>query len=218
VRDDVLDAISARVLARPDGFVRVGIDGVDGSGKTTFADALAAHLLAHTRDVVRIRADDFLNPRAIRHRHGRDSPEGFFLDSYDVPRLRLDVLDPFSPHGSGRYRESALDPATDLPLEPPWQQAEPGAVLVLDGMFLHRDELVDAWDISVLLDVPFAETVRRMSVRDGTNPDPEHPSMRRYVEGQRLYFRTCDPRSRADVVIDNTDVDGPRIVDGQARR
>jgi uridine kinase len=78
--------------------------------------------------------------------------------------------------------------------------------------------LVDAWDISVLLDVPFTETVRRMSVRDGTSPDPEHSTMRRYVEGQRLYFRTCDPRSRADVVIDNSDVDEPRIVDVQTRR
>jgi uridine kinase len=218
VREDVLAELSRLVPARPDGFVQVGIDGVDGSGKTTFADALAEHLRLRGRAVVRIRADGFLNPRAIRHRRGRDSPEGFFLDSYDVPRLRLDVLDPFSPHGSGRYRESALDLAADLPLERPWQQAEPGAVLVLDGMFLHRDELVDTWDLSVLLDVPFAETARRMSLRDGSNPDPEHPSMRRYVEGQRLYFRTCDPRSRADVVIDNTDVDGPRIVDGQARR
>jgi uridine kinase len=218
VRDDVLDEISALVPSRPDGFVRVGIDGVDGSGKTTFADALAEQLTSLGRDVVRIRADDFLNPRAVRHRRGRDSPEGFFLDSYDVTRMRVDALDPFSPSGSGRYRAAALDLAADVPLDPPWQQADPGAVLVLDGMFLHRHEMAGVWDLSVLLDVPFTETVRRMSVRDGTVDDPQHPSMRRYVEGQRLYFRTCDPYTRADVVVDNTDVADPRIVSRQARR
>ena len=218
MRDDVLDEISALVPSRPDGFVRVGVDGVDGSGKTTFADALADHLRRNAREVVRIRADDFLNPRAIRHRRGRDSPEGFFHDSYDVARLRLDVLDPFSPRGSGRYRESALDLVADLPHDPPWRQAEAGSVLVIDGMFLHREELAGTWDLSILLDVPFTEAARRMSVRDGTHPDPEHPSMRRYVEGQRLYFRTCDPRARADVVVDNTDVDDPRVVTRQPRR
>jgi len=218
VRVDVLSEIAALVPLRPDGFVRVGIDGVDGSGKTTFADALADHLRTQGRDVVRIRADDFLNPRAVRHRLGRDSPEGFFLDSYDVARLRLDVLDPFSPRGSGRYRDAALDLAADLPLDPPWQQAVPGSVLVLDGMFLHRDELAGAWDLSVLLDVPFTETVRRMALRDGTNPDVDHPSMGRYVEGQRLYLRACDPRTRADVVVDNTDVLDPLIVARQPRR
>ena len=218
MRDDVLAEIATLVPERPDGFVRVGIDGVDGSGKTTFADALAEHLRATGRDVVRIRADDFLNTRAVRHRRGRDSPEGFFLDSYDVPRLRLDVLDPFSPSGSGRYRDSALDLAADLPLDPPWQQAPHGAVLVLDGMFLHRDELAGEWDVSVLLDVPFSETLRRMAARDGSPSDPAHPSMRRYVEGQRLYLGTCDPSSRADLVVDNTDVTDPQVVRRHARR
>jgi uridine kinase len=188
VRADVLARIAALVPERPHGFARVGVDGVDGAGKTTFADALAAHLRTAGRPVVRVSADDFLHPRAVRHRRGRDSPEGFFHDSYDLDRLRLDVL------------------------EPPWQQARPGSVLVLDGMFLHRDELVGTWDVSVLLDVPFEETARRMSVRDGSNPDPQHPSMRRYVEGQRLYFRLCDPRGRASVVVDNTDPERPRIV------
>jgi len=31
----------------------------------------------------------------------------------------------------------------------------PGVVLVLDGLFLHRDELHDPWELSVFLDVPF---------------------------------------------------------------
>jgi uridine kinase len=67
---------------------------------------------------------------------------------------------------------------------------------------------------TVFLDVPFTETARRMAVRDGTDPDPEHPRTRRYVEGQRLYFAACEPQKRADVVVDNRDFDTPRLVRG----
>ena len=78
------------------------------------------------------------------------------------------------------------------------------AVVIVEGMFLHRDELADRWDWSVFLDVPFTETARRMAERDGGHPDPEHPSMRRYVEGQRIYFAACRSRERATVVMDST--------------
>ena len=45
--------------------------------------------------MVRACADDFLNPAAIRHARGRDSPEGFFLDSYDLGQARyFEACDP----------------------------------------------------------------------------------------------------------------------------
>ena len=82
---------------------------------------------------------------------------------------------------------------------------------MLDGLFLHRQELRDYWDLSIYLDVPFAVSAARMAVRDGTNPDPEHPSMARYVGGQRLYLAECNPAGLADFVIDNADWDQPLV-------
>ncbi|WP_285548772.1 uridine kinase [Actinoplanes regularis] len=192
--------------------VRVAVDGVDGAGKTVFADELAAVVEASGRPVVRISLDDFLNTRAVRYQRGRTSPEGFWADSYDYRRFESDVLAAFRPGGSRRYRSVAYDLGTDTVLEPEPHVAAPGTVLLVDGMFLHRDELSATWDLSVFLDVPFAVTAGRMAVRDGSNPDPEHPSMRRYVEGQRIYLRTCSPRQRATVLIDNRDVEVPRII------
>ena len=208
-RDRVLAELAAAVPApRGDDCVRVGVDGPDGAGKTMFADALAAAL---GRPSVRISLDDFHHVRAIRHRRGRDSPEGFWRDSYDYPRFRTDVLEPLGPGGSRRYRPAAHDVASDAVLTPEPRTAPPGAVLIVDGLFLHRDELAGVWDFSIFLDVPFTETARRMAARDGTPPDPGHPGMRRYVGGQRLYFAACDPRQRADVVVDNSDFGNPRI-------
>jgi uridine kinase len=212
-RRRLLDEIAGRVPTHAGGDgVRVAVDGPDGSGKTMFADGLAAALRARNRPVVRVSLDDFHHVRAIRYRRGRYSPEGFWLDSYDYARFRADVLDPWAPGGSRRYRPAAHDLTTDASLAPEPRTAPPGAVLVVDGLFLHRDGIAPVWDLSVFLDVPFTETARRMAVRDGTHPDPGHPGMRRYVEGQRIYYRACAPHRRATVLVDNSDYDEPRIV------
>jgi uridine kinase len=83
--------------------------------------------------------------------------------------------------------------------------------VVIDGIFLHRDELLEAWDYSIFLDVPFKLSVARMAARDGSAPDPADPSVVRYVEGQRMYLRACRPWERATVVIDNSQPDFPRL-------
>lgn len=191
--------------------VRVAVDGMDGSGKTTFATQLAAALRDRGRSVVHVSADDFHHVTAIRHRRGRDSAEGFWLDSYDYQALAENVLNPFAPDGSRRYRPGVHNVATDELLDLPWQTAPARAVLLVDGLFLHRDELAGVWDFSVFLDAPFEVTVARMAKRDGSHPDPRHPSVARYVEGQRLYFAACSPWRRADLVIDNTNVASPTI-------
>ncbi|GIE97022.1 uridine kinase [Paractinoplanes rishiriensis] len=196
---------------------RVAIDGPDGAGKTVFADRLAESLRARGDVVVRISLDDFHHVREIRYRRGRDSPEGFWLDSFNYARFRTDVLTPFAPGGSRHYRPAAHDLTTDAVLTPPLQTATPEAILLVDGLFLHRDELAGAWDFSVFLEVPFTETARRMSLRDGCAPDPSDPSLRRYVQAQRLYFAACSPQSRATVVLDNADYNAPKVIRPEPR-
>lgn len=188
----------------------MAIDGVDGSGKTTFAANLAAEI--QHRPVIVIHVDDFLNPSPIRHSRGRHSPEGFWRDTYNYAAVRESVLVPLGPSGHGRYSPVAYDLLTDRTVPAMPLQAPANAVVLVEGMFLHRDELAASWDASVFLDVPFAETAARMATRDGSNPDPEHPSMRRYIHGQRLYFEAARPWERATYVIDNSDFRSPRIV------
>lgn len=72
----LLDDIATRVPAPPgDDCVLVAVDGVDGAGKTVFADELADRLRAGGRPVIRIGINGFHQVRAVRLRRGRDSPE-----------------------------------------------------------------------------------------------------------------------------------------------
>ena len=102
MRRRLLDDIAARILhiSRP-GVVLVAVDGVDGAGKSTFADELARVLRGSARTVIRASVDSFHHPRAIRYRQGRDSPQGFFEDSYDYASLRT------LPRSEGRMVASA---------------------------------------------------------------------------------------------------------------
>ena len=205
-RERVLHEV-ARVVAaaRPQGIARVAIDGVDGAGKTCFADELAIVLAPSGRPVIRASVDDFHRPMAERHARGRDSPEGFFVDSYDYGVLRERLLDPLAPGGSRRFRRHAFDWRRDEPVDAPVEAAAPNAILLLDGIFLHRDELFALWDLSVFLRVSTETSLARNAARGG------RPSGR-YTDGQRLYLTTCDPERRATIVIDNDDLAAPRVI------
>ena len=212
-RQHVLDEVAGHLVGLlPDQIVRIAVDGVDGAGKTTFANELAEVIRASRRPVIRASVDGFHNPRAIRYRRGRHSPDGFFEDSYNYTALKKNLLEPLGPRGSGRFRTAIFDHVTDMPVPSDEREALPSSILVFDGIFLHRPDLLGYWDASIFLQVDVAVSVARCAARDGTSADPAAVANRRYVEGQRLYLQCCEPQARATLVIDNNDLLAPRLV------
>lgn len=189
----------------------MAIDGVGASGKSTFAANLARQVDA--RHVVVLHVDDFFNPSVVRHARGRLSPEGFWLDSYNYSALITSALKPLAASGDGLYCATSLDHEADrFALSSP-VQAPKDALVLVEGTFLHRDELVPFWDYSIYLDVPFAEAGRRMHQRHGTDANAAPGLTSRYDGAQRLYFAAATPWRRASLVVDNTDVHHPKIID-----
>jgi uridine kinase len=218
VRAELLDNIASKVRTiAPNRTTRIAIDGVDGAGKTTFADELAQSLLGGCRPVIRASVDGFHNPRVVRYVQGKQSPSGFFEDSYNYSLLKAYLLEPLAPDGNGRYRIAAFDHVTDQPVLSSAQQADPRSILLVDGIFLHRPELRPYWDASIFLRVDFATSVKRNAARDGTSPDPLASSNQRYVQGQRIYLRTCTPEQYATWIIDNNDLAAPFVVNTVAK-
>lgn len=211
VRHALFDMLAERIAElEGEGLTMVAIDGVDAAGKTTFADALASHLEQQGKIVVRTGIDAFHNPRAVRYARGKDSAEGYFRDAFNLGGLRTSLL--FPARIGMPFLTALFDYRTDKrvavnPLIVPLP-----AVLIFDGVFLHRDELRDEWDLTVYLDVPFEISFARMAKRDGTSPDPDAESNRRYRGGQELYFKDANPKRSADVLIDYADTEHPRVV------
>ena len=214
-RDRLLSRIALDIHElSSDRFIRVGIDGVDGAGKSIFANEVAEELQKLGRNVIRASVDGFHNPQAIRYQRGRTSPEGFFHDSYNYAALKKLLLNPLSPGGSGRYQSAAFDHFTDTTLITNEAQAPSGSILIFDGIFLHRPELRTYWDFSIFLDVRFEVSIPR-GARRGIgfgSADPASSQNVRYIEGQKLYLSECRPQESATLVIDNNSLATPHII------
>ena len=205
---EVLGGVWGRVPT-PGRPVLVAVDGPDGAGKTTLADALAD--AAPGRVVVRASLDDFHHPRAHRHAEGR-SGETVWARGFDYDAVRRELLEPWRRGAGTAYRRRWHDVATDAYLDETPLIVPALGVLVVDGVFAQRPEIRDAWDLVVYVDASDDVRVLRMAGRDGVSVDADHPDQRRYLDAQRIYLTRCRPRERADVVIDNNDPATPGIV------
>lgn len=191
-RARLLEVLADRIVAtNPRRCARVAIDGIDAAGKTRLADELAPLVEARGRPVIRASIDDFLRPAAERYRQGRDSPRGYYEDSFDLAAIRREVLESPGPDES---------------------------VLLFDGVFLQRPELDGDWDFRVFVRVSFATSLRRVLDRDvprlGDESDVRRLCEIRYQPGQRIYLAEVNPEERADAVLVNDDPACPELLPG----
>jgi len=216
-RQAMLKKVSAFILqitcAHP---VRVAIDGVDASGKTTFANQLAEVLKKSSRQVIRASVDNFHNPEQIRHSKGSLSPEGFYQDSYNYPALIENLLRPLGPNGNRQYCTAVYNYRLDQPIDSAFKTALENAILLIDGIFLLRPLLLPYWDLTIYLDADFKNTVLRGVTRDtalfGSAEAAAARYRERYVPGQQHYHQHARPLDKADILIDNNKLEAPEII------
>ncbi|MBA3810395.1 MAG: uridylate kinase [Caulobacteraceae bacterium] len=207
-RDELLgrlaEAVGSVTTAHP---TRVAIDGPPAAGKTTLADELAVVLRAHGREVIRASIEDYLFPQSQRYRRGVYSGEGCYNDSFDYDALHRILLDPLGPGGNRRFQLAVYDRRTDTTTFQPVTTAPADAVLVFEGVFLLRSELIERWDLRIFVSAAFEETLDRARTRDramyGSVVEVERRFRNRYIPAQQLYFETARPTHHADIIVYN---------------
>jgi uridine kinase len=192
--------------------IRVAIDGIDAAGKTIFADEIAIALEGLGKPVIRAGIDGFHNPKSIRYARGRYNPEGYYLDSFNYRVLLDEILIPLGPEGNLIYRKAFFDYKNNKKLDLKKETASKDAVLIFDGVFLLRPEIIDQWDLKIYLEINYDESIRRGTLRDeGDMEELRTLYEKRYIPGQKLYHIHADPKRNSDLIIDNTNPSNPRI-------
>jgi len=197
------EAVGSVTVAHP---TRVAIDGPPAAGKTTLADELAVVLREQGRDVIRATIDDFLFPRARRYARGEYSAEGCYFDTHDYDALKRVLLDPLGPGGDRRFQRAVYDRTADTALSPPVTTAAVDAVLVFDGVFLMRPELIDRWDLRIFVSTSLEKIVDRAVIRErqvSSQVEVERRWRERYIPSQQLYFATVRPTHHANIIVHN---------------
>ncbi|MBT7617428.1 MAG: hypothetical protein HN590_09120 [Calditrichaeota bacterium] len=193
--------------------IRIAIDGVDASGKTTLAESLAETLLESGRDIIRASIDGFHNPREVRYRQGRDSARGYYENSFNHRAILDNLVLPLGPAGDLRYRTGSFNYKADMEIDSPWKVAQSDSILIFDGVFLYHPQLCDHWDFGIFVDADFAVTIERAVIRDqhlfGSPDEVREIYRKRYIPGQKIYLQAQSPSERADIVVDNNDFLNP---------
>ncbi len=170
----------------PSGALIVAIDGVDGSGKSQLAAALAAALSADGHPVTTVHVDDFRRPLELSGLERQAETDAYYDRYYDFAAV-------------GDALASAARAGT----------------VILEGVMLLRAGLPpDSW--LIVLEVTVEEARRRILARDqAKGRSPEEVSRRiehRYFPAQARYRAVHDPVGRAHALIDNEDWRRPRLL------
>src|SRR5215467_1031639 len=207
LRDSLFEKILLRVKERPIGapFV-IGINGIDASGKTMFSRDLSSFLIGHGYFVQLVHVDDFHNPKKVRYQ-GDNEAENYLFRSIDFERLAGNLLDNIVEKQELDIELTLLDLNTDQYTLSRRYVVNRDSIVIVEGVFLFKKDLLDYFDFKVFLDISFSESVRRGIARNERIPagDVEDRYSEKYLVGQKLYFRLHDPKGAADMTINNED-------------
>ncbi|WP_103890853.1 nucleoside/nucleotide kinase family protein [Actinacidiphila yanglinensis] len=198
--------------------LRVGVDGFSAAGKSTLAEELAAAVTDLGRTCLRAELDDFKRPRSERP----PGPAGFYRGAFDLDAIHSLLLAPLGPGGDRRIRVRFFDQRNQKPFPDEARSVSEDAVVIADGAYLLRPELLELWDFRIFLDIDFDLVLARGAARDAAWMESEQAAAEHYrdyyIPAERIYDTEADPRSHADVIVDNRNPAHPVLRQGRTRR
>jgi len=190
----------------------LGVDGVDGSGKSFLAERLGATLGQVGLPTVLLRVDDFRRPIDWRQA-GRSEAEVYYDDYYDL--ALLDACASRFLAGADAVEIPAFDSRVERHVGTRTVEFGAASVAVVEGVFALRSQAVRANAAVVYLRTTLPEARRRILVRDTargrTAEDVMHRIAARYFPAHERYVRECDPVGSAAALIDHETLGAPTV-------
>lgn len=182
----------------------VALSGIDGSGKTHLAAELGARLQRCGIRTAVIGADPWQTAKSHRIQP-HDPGRAFYERAVRWDALFDTLIDPLvQMRGIDRVFEARRDD-NDL-LYPKHYRFEDVEVVLLEGIFLFRRELIARYDLTVWVDCGFDAALARARARNQEGlpvEEIEREYREIYFPAQRLHFELDRPRDAADLILPN---------------
>ncbi len=144
---------------------RIAINGIEGTGKTVFAEKLSKFLNSSGMKAIQISIDGFHFNKKIRYKQGRNSAKGYYEDSYDELAF-VDKVLKSTQTKNANYTIATHDLDTDkyLTLKP--IEVSNDTITITDGAYLFKPNYINHWDLKVYLKTDFENAIKRGVERD----------------------------------------------------
>jgi uridine kinase len=183
----------------------IAISGIDACGKGYVSAGFARELTARSKRVALIGIDGWLNLPPVRL--GGDQPGlHFYRHGLRFDEMFTRLIDPLtitgSVNGVADYTEETAQSFRKHRYQ--FQDVE---IVLLEGIFLFRRDLQKRYDLRIWIECSFETALHRAVARrqEGLSPSETIAAFQSiYFPAQRVHLGKDDPRSCADIVIDNS--------------
>ena len=180
----------------------------DGSGKTKFAEALEQFLTARDYRTQLINLDDFHNPKVYRY-SGENQIENYYNKSFNIETIINKLLIPLNQKRIFSTRLTMLDWKTDKYEIEKEFSFHKNTIVIFEGVFLFRKELSPYIDYKIFIEIPFDESLQRAKTRDSEEVFKKYNE--KYLPAQRRYLDEYPPTKIADMIINNSSWEYPKV-------
>ena len=194
----------------------VGISGTYTSGKTSLTKGFADYLTAKGYKIYTVCCDDFHNPLpTIKWTDEADSEiNAFCNEAFNDKKLIDEVLLPLRRDGELHADIACLDWTAGDYVRQVRFDIDSDTIVLLEGVLLFREPLIEYTDYRIFVDITFDEMLRRGRIRDVPKFGEAILELyrTRYIPVYKKHLENDNPKSKADLVIDNNDYGNPRVM------
>ena len=181
----------------------LGIDGLSGAGKSTFAMRLKNELLNRGNKVFLIHIDDHIVQRKERYATGYEEWYEYYFLQWDVEKLK-EILFMSLKEKKTSLNLPFYDKNHDSILNKEISISNYN-VIIIEGVFLQRTEWRPYFDYVIYLNCEKEIRYARVRNRDtylGNEDEIIEKYKRRYWKGEEYYLKNEDPISKANLIKD----------------